>query len=153
MDLPREFRDLLDRDHITTLIARYVTTLDNGEFDMEWGRSLFTDDVHIEFPLGPVDGVERVVEQHRAVMSSWDRTLHFSSDHVVELDGDRAEVWGRLVALHVHANAEPRAPLIAAQKLQATTVRTADGWRFERVVLRPSWTTGEPPTDIEQVIR
>lgn len=150
MEFPHELRDLLDRERIAALVARYVTTLDEGPFDMTWGRSVFTDDVHIEFPLGPTDGVERVVEQHRSVMSVWDRTLHFSTDHLIELDGDRADVQGRLVALHVHAKAEPRTPLVAAQKLHATTVRTAAGWRFERLVLRPTWTMGEPPTGLEQ---
>lgn len=82
-------------------------------------------------------------------MTSWDRTLHLSTNHLIELDGDRARLRAPLVAIHVHPATESKAPLLAAHILEADAVRTTDGWRFERFALRPVWTVGDAPAGLE----
>jgi len=137
-------RELLERQRVVDLVDRYVDTLDRpGAFDVDWARSLFTEDVRLEHEVAPLRGVEEVSAAHEFVMARWERTVHFSTNHHVEFDGDRAHVSARLMAIHVHPGTDPPDPLIAANVLDADAVQTSDGWRFERFGIRNVWKTGQ----------
>ena len=141
-----EHQDLHD---LRALVDRYVTTLDRpSDFDEDWAGSLFTEDVRLEHEIATLHGIVEVAAAHRMVMARWDRTLHFSTNHCIEFDGDRARVTARLMAIHVHPGESPPDPLIAANILEADAVRTSPGWRFERFAPRTVWRTGESPAPV-----
>jgi SnoaL-like domain len=83
------------------------------------------------------------------VMARWKRTLHFSTNHRVEIDGGHAHLIARLMAIHVHPGENPPDSLIAANVLDADAVRTENGWRFERFSPRTIWRTGQSAAEIE----
>ena len=140
----RQLRELLDRQRVGALVDRYVNTLDGpGDLDEEWARSLFTADVRLEHEVAVLQGIGEVAAAHRLVMARWERTLHFSTNHHIEFDADRARLTARLMAIHVHPGEQPQDPLIAANVMDADAVRTGDGWRFQRLALRTIWKTGE----------
>ena len=81
-------------------------------------------------------GIEEVAAAHRMVMGRWERTLHFTTNHRIEFDGDRAHLTARLMAIHVHPGENPPDSLIAANVLDADAVRTSG--RVALRAVRPS---------------
>jgi hypothetical protein len=145
-----EFRQLIERQRLSALFDHYVFTLDEpSNFDVEWARSLFTEDVRLEHEIAVLNGVEEVAAAHRMVMGRWERTLHFSTNHRIELDGEHARMGARLMAIHVRLGENPPDSLIAANLLDADAVLTSNGWRFERFATRTLWRTGQSPAEIE----
>jgi hypothetical protein len=116
-----------------------------SSFDEDWARSVFTEDVPREHEIAVLEGIEEVAAAHRMVMDRWERTLHFSTNYFIELDGEHAHLTARLMAIHVHPGENPPEPLIAANLLDADAVRTSKGWRFERFAPRTLWRTGQSP--------
>jgi hypothetical protein len=84
------------------------------------------------------------------VMARWERTLHFSANHRIEFDGERAHLTARLMAIHVHPGENPPDPLIAANLLDADAVHTSRGWRFERFAPHTIWRAGRSPAESDQ---
>jgi hypothetical protein len=146
----QELRELIDRGRLVALVDHYVTTLDEpSNFDEDWARSVFTEDVRLEHEIAVLEGIEEVAAAHRMVMTRWERTLHFSANHRIEFDGEHAHLTARLVAIHVHPGENPPDPLIAANLLDADAVHTNKGWRFERFAPRTLWRTGQSPADMK----
>jgi hypothetical protein len=143
-------RELIDRRKVVALIDLYINTLDEPcAFDQDWARSLFTEDVRLEHEVALLNGLEEVAAAHRMVMGRWERTLHFSTNHRIEFDGDHAHLTARLMAIHVHPGENPPDALIAANFLDADAVRTSRGWRFERFAPRTVWRAGQSPAPVE----
>jgi hypothetical protein len=142
----QDLRDLVEHQRVVALVDHYVNTLDEPtSFDEEWARSLFTEDVRLEHEIAVLEGIGEVAAAHRMVMSRWERTLHFSTNHCVRFDGEHAYLSARLIAIHVHPGESPPESLIAANFLDADAVRTSKGWRFERFAPRTIWRAGQSP--------
>jgi hypothetical protein len=143
-------RDLIERQQVVDLVDRYVNTLDEpSTFDEDWARSLFTEDIRLEHEIAVLEGIAEVAAAHHMVMARWERTLHFSTNHCVEFDGDHAHLTARLMAIHVHHGENLADSLIAANLLDADVVHTSAGWRFERFAPRNVWRTGQSPEEIK----
>jgi SnoaL-like domain len=146
----REVRKFIERERLVALVDHYVTTLDEPSvFDEDWARTVFTENVQFEHEIAVLEGIEEVTAAHRMVMSRWERTLHFSANPRISLDGEHAHLTARLMAIHMHPGEDPPDPLIAANIVDADAVHTDDGWRFERFAPRTLWRTGQSPADIE----
>ena len=146
----RDLRELIERERVVALVDHYVTTLDEpSSFDEDCARSLFTEDVRLEHEIAVLEGIEEVAAAHRMVMARWERTLHFSTNHRIEIDGEHAHLTARLIAIHVHPGENPPDSLIAANLLDADAILTSNGWRFERFAPRTLWRTGQSPAEIE----
>lgn len=146
----RDVREIIERPRLGALVDRYVTTLDGpSSFDESWARSLFTEDVRLEHEIAVLEGIEEVAAAHDMVTARWERTLHFSTNHCIEIDGERAHLTARLMAIHVHPDEHPPDPLIAANLSDADAIRTGDGWRFVRFALRTVWKIGHSPAEVE----
>jgi predicted nucleic acid-binding protein len=146
----RDLRDLVERQRLVALVDRYVATLDEpSPFDPDWARSLFTEDVRFEHVVAVLEGVEEVAAAHDLVMARWARTLHFSANPRVELDGDHAHLTARLMAVHLHPGDHPPDALIAANLLDGDAVHTDQGWRFERLAVHTIWRSEPPPPEHE----
>ena len=142
----QEIRELIDRQRVSALVDHYVTTLDEPTtFDEDWARSLFTEDIRLEHEIAVLEGIEEVAAAHRLVMARWERTVHFSTNHRIELNGEHAHLTARLMAIHVHPGENPPDALIAANLLEADAVHTGKGWRFERFAPRTLWRSGHSP--------
>jgi hypothetical protein len=146
----QDIRELIEHQRLVALVNLYVNTLDEpSSFDEDWARALFTEDVRLEHEIVVLSGIEEVAAAHRMVMARWDGTLHFSTNHHIELDGERAHLTARLVAIHTHPGESPPDPLIAANFLDADALKTDNGWRFERFAPRTFWRTGASAAPIE----
>jgi hypothetical protein len=138
--------DLADHADLRDLIDRYVTGVDERRFDDPWFRSIFTEDVALESPRGKVTGVSRLGAYARSLVEPWDRTLHHTSNHLIDVDGDRANLQATLYATHLHRPEDPGAPFHIGGRFTGEAMRTADGWRLRRLHLELIWTEGDPPS-------
>jgi len=141
-----------DRDAVARLIDRYLASLDQRIFDDSWARSLFTEDVRLEFPIGSRTGRAGLAEFQAAAMAKFERTLHVGSNYAIAVHGDRATLGFNLLAAHVHSDAAhaergyaPGTHFDIGGRMEGEAERTEGGWRLSRLALQLVWTTGEPP--------
>jgi len=136
---------LADKDAIRALLIRCFREFEAKRSDDEWLRSIFSEDVRVEFPAGTHEGLAGLGDLHRRIEALWDRTLHLLSDHAIELQRDRASVSAVLHATHVHHADSPGAHLHIGGHVDAEAVRSPDGWRLAQLAIRLVWTEGDPP--------
>jgi len=120
-----------DRVELAELMHRYALAIDTAQFDDL--RQVFTPDASIDF--GSVDqyvegdtgvnGIDAIVGWFRTVLAAFPDVLHFMSNHVIDLDGDRARVRTCMHVLH----------MAMGGIYDADAVRTPAGWRFGRLRL------------------
>ncbi|MFB7374388.1 nuclear transport factor 2 family protein [Streptomyces sp. NPDC056222] len=133
-----------DTADITRLFDRYLRSLDDrGAFDAAWAASFFTEDATTSTPAGDVRGREAVAANVRMAMGLFDRTVHFGSNYLVDVDGDRATLLGNQLSTHVLA--DDGGLFLSGGRTENELVRTPDGWRLSRADLRIAWTQGNPP--------
>lgn len=133
-----------DTADITRLFDRYLRSLDDrGAFDDAWAASFFTEDATTSTPAGAVRGREAVAANVRMAMGLFDRTVHFGSGYLVEVDGDRATLLGNQLSTHVLAG--DGGLFVSGGRAENELVRTGEGWRLSRADLRIVWTQGNPP--------
>ncbi|MBT2444551.1 nuclear transport factor 2 family protein [Streptomyces sp. ISL-36] len=129
---------------ITRLFDRYLRSLDDrGAFDETWAAAFFTEDATTSTPAGDVRGREAVAANVRMAMTLFDRTVHFGSNYLIDVDGDRATLLGNQLSTHVLAG--DGGLFLSGGRTENELVRTAEGWRLSRADLRIAWTQGDPP--------
>ncbi|MFD3330427.1 nuclear transport factor 2 family protein [Streptomyces sp. NPDC058701] len=136
-----------DRLELRELFERYVIALDTvceRDHDDDWFRTVFTEDVRLDFPIGTRRGVAGFAGFLREARGWWERTHHISATTGITLDGDRATVRVHQLAAHVHRDgAHPAAPFDVGGYYDARAVRTPAGWRFDRLAFRVVWSRGQ----------
>ncbi|MEU1185465.1 nuclear transport factor 2 family protein [Streptomyces sp. NPDC005820] len=142
--LTTQVRLLSDRAAIAELCDRYVRHLDKDRHNDDWFDAVFTDDVHLTFPMGEYKGVEGLADFQRMARTTFERTHHIGSNYTIELDGDRAGVRAHLTAVHVKRGEEPTAHFDIGGHYEAEAVRTPAGWRIRRFVFDLVWSAGDP---------
>ncbi|MER5885484.1 nuclear transport factor 2 family protein [Streptomyces sp. NPDC001941] len=141
--LVHDVRHLLDRAEITDLFDGYLRSLDDREFDEAWAARHFTPDARTRTPAGDVHGRDAVLANVRTALALFDRTVHFGSNYVIDIDGDRATLRGNQLSTHVLAGGGGL--FLSGGRTENELVRTDAGWRLVRADLHVSWTQGEPP--------
>lgn len=148
-DLRAEVKMLRDRAQIVEVCDRYVMHLDKNRGRDDWFGSVFTEDVHLTFPMGEYKGMEGLAQFQEMARSTFERTHHIASNYDIALDGDRAQVRAHLAAVHVRRSGEPGTHFDIGGHYEAETVRTAAGWRIRRFVFDLVWNSGQGPKDHE----
>lgn len=136
---------LSDRAELIELLSRYADIADLKEFT-ELPGLVFTDPLTLDF--GSVADVppmtvplDYYVESIRAAFAFYAATHHAITGHVIDIDGDSATI-------HAHVRAEHWLPSELANDgpgywlvvgfYDNEAVRTADGWRLNRIKLTAS---------------
>jgi hypothetical protein len=120
-----------DRLEIVELLHRYALAIDLGD----WGllRSLFTEDARADYGSvgqyaagdAEVRGADAIVAWLRAALAPFPDVLHFMSNHIVDLQGDRAATLSYMHVLHMEMGGIYR----------CEAVRTPRGWKLARLAL------------------
>lgn len=120
-----------DRLELTELLHRYAQAIDTWNWDLL--REVFTEDAVADFssmdeyvegePLS--GGREAIIEWLRAAIEPFPEVLHFMSNHLSDVDGDRATTSTYMHVLHL--------PMGGIYHGEA--VRTPQGWRLVRLRL------------------
>jgi 3-phenylpropionate/cinnamic acid dioxygenase small subunit len=131
-----------DKLEIAELLARYARAVDTKDWEL-W-KSVFTPDARVDYTsagamAGPRDEVARWLEQGLALVPM---TQHFISNVEVDLDGDRATVRAMFYN-------PMQLPGLAEQSYcggyyHHDVVRTAEGWKSEKLVEENVWFVNPP---------
>jgi hypothetical protein len=146
-DLEARIRRLEDRVLISERVVKYAMGVDLRDWEMFAG--CFTDPVHIDFPMTgrPAADVARAefVERVRVPLSGFTATQHLSPNHVIEFDdedADRAVCHSYMYAQHLLEDSEGGDFFLLRGSYTSHLLRTADGWRIERLTQHVSWSEG-----------
>src|SRR4026208_653076 len=128
----QRWQDAADRVELAELMHRYALAIDTARFDDL--REVFTADASVDF--GSVDqyvegatglsGIEAIGGWFRTVLAPFPDVLHFMSNHVIDLDGDRARVRTCMHVMH----------MAMGGVYDAQAMRTSAGWRVRNLRLQ-----------------
>ncbi len=131
-------RDELD---IQRVITDYAYACDNGD----WGllKSVFTDDAHLDFSStdGPAGSRDEVVAWLEQSLSQVVGIQHVVSNFQINLDRDRATVRAMFYTSVRLQGLDQM--LMTGGYYDEEFVRTADGWKIQRLVEDNRWM--QPP--------
>jgi hypothetical protein len=136
-------RQLQDLEDIKTLRHSYsygANIIDGKSGDLKEFAALFASDGTFDVGMGVATGPAEIEEMMKALTTQWKCAMHYMLNPVIKLHGDRAE--GTFTGLFAFvSDANPR-PIWLSNIYSDTYVRTAQGWRFQSVRIK---TTFSPP--------
>jgi uncharacterized protein (TIGR02246 family) len=135
-------QQLQDKIEIQELLARYARGLDTK--DWETWKAVFTPDAVLDYssagiPVGTRDDIAAMFEQAFTAIP-W--AQHFITNIEIDLDGDRAKVRAMFYnPMQLPGKDEQSA---CGGTYDHDMVRTADGWKSEKVVEQNMWFVNPP---------
>ena len=136
-----------DRDELVELLARYVSIPDTKGWD-ELPPTVFTDPITWDFES--MSGVApttlpraELIDRLRVALTGFETTHHVATSPRITIDGDRAHIRAHLraehwLAPHLVPEASENCWLLVGF-YDDEAVRTAEGWRIERVKLTATY--------------
>jgi ketosteroid isomerase-like protein len=123
-----------DRFAIADLFNRYAAILDQRQWDRL--ADLYTADATAELPEGEelIRGNQAIASFIQGAIETIGRTHHFLSNHVADIDGDRATASCYLRAYHAGRDKRAHQYEESLGRFDATLVRTPEGWRLTSFV-------------------
>lgn len=157
-DLDSRVRRLEDRTLISEQVIKYALGVDRRDWDMF--ASCFTDPVYADFPGGgtPAATVSRadLVKRVSTALNGFTATQHLSPNHVIEFDSgdpDRAVCYSDMFAQHLLAGSDNGEYYLLRGSYTNHMLRTAQGWRIERIIQHRSWEYGNKTAVAEAIAR
>ena len=139
-------------DHQAICEVRYRYALGLDTHDWELYRSIFVDDVAIDFSSfsGEAGGTMRAgpmraddwVATCRVFFTGLDASQHVMTNPMVTVDGDRAHCRMYMTADHYFANDQGGDRFVIGGYYDDRLVRTGDVWLLEAVTLTMFWQRG-----------
>jgi uncharacterized protein (TIGR02246 family) len=135
-------QQLQDKIEIQELLARYARGLDTKDWEV-W-KAVFTPDAVLDYssagiPVGSRDEIAAMFEQAFVAIPM---AQHFITNVEVDLDGDRAKVRAMFYnPMQLPGKAEQSS---CGGTYHHDMVRTADGWKSEKVVEENLWFLNPP---------
>jgi ketosteroid isomerase-like protein len=138
-----ELRRIVDQLAIRDLILRYARGIDRR--DLELVRSCYHPDAIDEHGSynGDVDGFIAHLDRNRG---TFERTMHFLGNQLIEVDGDTAHAESYCVAFHRRAGSDDRPPTDVYIWLRyIDRVERRDGvWKVAHRVCAFDWSREDP---------
>ena len=143
-DLELRIRHLEDRALISERVVRYAMAVDRRDWQMF--ADCFTDPVHADYSQNGLPAAhfarDDLVSIVREALSGFTATQHLSPNHVIEFDQndpDRATCYSSMYAQHYLERPEGGDFFLLRGSYTNHMLRTADGWRIERLIQHVSW--------------
>jgi hypothetical protein len=134
---------LQDLEDIKTLRYNYsygANIIDGKSGNLKEFAALFAKDGTFDVGMGVATGPAEIEQMMKALTTQWKCAMHYMLNPVIDLSGDRAE--GKFTGLFAFVSDENPRPIWLCNIYSDTYVRTADGWRFQSVRIK---TTFSPP--------
>jgi hypothetical protein len=154
-DRARQFED---RAEISEQVIKYAMGADRRDWAMF--ADCFTDPVYADFSAGgsPAATVSRtdLVARISAALNGFTATQHISPNHVIEFDAsdpDRAVCSSYMYAQHLLRGSDNGEFYLLRGSYTHHMLRTADGWRIERIIQHRSWEYGNTSAVAEAIAR
>jgi hypothetical protein len=139
-----------DRVAIMELVSRYFAAVDDKRLtDPAMVNATFSPQGRIVSPNGTaLVGTDAIFAGQSASFARFRGTHHVTSDYVIDLSGDAAQIRANLTAMHLWKieASDPHAlqsHFIAGGVLRASAVRTEVGWRLSELSNDICWRTGD----------
>jgi hypothetical protein len=127
-----------DRAELTALVSRLGRWLDDG--NDEDGLGIYHPDAVVRSPRGTATGIDEIITYVARTSDEAERTQHLTTDVLVDLDGDHAEVTANLlVAFFPSQQTFPPALRLVGLHYAFDALRGSQGWRFTRADITPLW--------------
>ncbi|MDQ1423919.1 MAG: hypothetical protein QOD72_1417 [Acidimicrobiaceae bacterium] len=143
-DLESRIRQLEDRALISERVIKYGLAVDRRDWKMF--ADCFTDPVHADYSENGVPVADFVrddlVNMVRDAISGYTATQHISPNHTIEFDEndlDRAICHSYMYAQHHLERDHHNEFFLLRGSYTNHMLRTADGWRIERLIQHVSW--------------
>ena len=133
---------LVDRAQISDLLITYARCADTR--DWSGIGALFTDDGEFTAPVGGTFRGRDFPALSGPFMSQFAATHHLSTNHAIEIDGDRATSRSYVQAVHVLGEGDPGTHADIGGWYDHTFARENGEWRIASMKLSFVWTDGEP---------
>ena len=140
--MDEQLRRLADIEAIRELAARYAATVDRRDYD--GFAACFTEGAEWTGPSGRRLGRAQIVARTRAAVDHLRCTQHLVSNFEIALDGDRAAMTSYFQATHVGARRRDGELYVIGGRYEDVLVRLGEGWRLERRIIVPLWSSGDP---------
>jgi hypothetical protein len=140
--------NLVDHLQISGLLSRYFRAVDDKCLDLTIVKATFTTDGRVVRPNGSaLIGWDDILNGQTKSFARFRATHHVTTDHVIEITGDTAQMRANLTAMHLWSDAECdpnslQTHFIAGGVLLVLAKRTVDGWRISELVNRNTWRSG-----------
>lgn len=136
---------LLDREEIGQVIVNYGLAFDMQDWELH--RSVFTDEIEMDFSASIGDGLTTMsaddwVAGVRPFFANLQGTQHIAMPLVIEIDGDEAYVRSLLNASHHLPNTRGGSVQTMVGHYDNWLVRTDEGWKIRRMVQHITWNEG-----------
>jgi hypothetical protein len=147
IDLDARIRKLEDRAQISEQVIKYAMGVDRRDWTMF--AECFTDPVYTDYselgsPAGTFPRADFVAGVATA-LNGFTATQHISPNHVIEFDDndpDRAVCYSYMYAQHLLEGSAGGEFYLLRGRYTNHMLRTADGWRIERIIQHVSWSDG-----------
>jgi hypothetical protein len=134
---------LQDLEDIKTLRHKYsyeANIIDGKSGDLKAFAGLFAHDGTFDVGMGLATGPAEIENMMRSLTTQWRCAMHYMLNPVIELQGDGAK--GMFTGLFAFTSEQNPRPIWLCNIYTDTYVRTAQGWRFQSVRIK---TTFSPP--------
>ena len=137
-----DLQELSDKLEINELLTRYARGVDSEDWEL-W-KTVFTPDAHLDYSSAgaAVGSRDEVADWLANAMQHLPLKQHYITNVDIELDGDRATVR----AMFYNPMMLPGATEMSfcGGYYDHDMVRTADGWRSEKLVEKNEWFLNPP---------
>ena len=148
-DLEARVRRLEDRALISETVIKYAIAVDRRDWAMF--ADCFTDPVHADYSENGLPAADFVRDDLVAIVrdavGGYTATQHLSPNHVIEFDDDdpdRAVCTSYMYAQH-HVEEDAGGEFLLLRGSYTNhLIRTAEGWRIERLIQHISWREARP---------
>jgi uncharacterized protein (TIGR02246 family) len=139
---------LVDRAEVGDRLIAFAHALDAG--DWAGYGALYTEDGSFEVPgVFRLAGREALVGGTTKALGAYEGTWHLSSNHAIDVDGDRATTRSYLHGVHrLQGGRSHHAD--GAGWYDCTLVKVDGRWLFDTVVLTEIWTAGDELTHVDR---
>ena len=146
--LDENVQNLIDRAAISDLVYAYANGLDRHDWQLY--RSIFTDQIEMDFrSVGMKVGffhADDWVRDAQNLFIGFKATQHTSTNHVHTIEGDRATCVSNMQAEHFVVLPDTKPEQIDSWTIGGyyvnELVRTANGWKIDKITLKVTWQRG-----------
>jgi ketosteroid isomerase-like protein len=135
-----QLANLVDRAAIADLLLEFARRLDAGEWEQY--AATFASDAVFELPWSERHGRAEIAAAAEADLAHFAAVMHYSTNQVIEIDGDSARSRSYLIGIHVPDASDPGTHADAGGWYDCEYRRTEDGWRFTHVRVTVAWRGG-----------
>ncbi len=134
---------LVDRVDIIDTLLRYATSVDTRDWNLL--LKAYTDEIEVDMLSIGMEEVKTMSAKEfgemieRAVMI-FDSTQHLLSNHVVNIDGDRATHVAYVQAQHFRMEGAEAKAVTMGGYYSNCLIRTPEGWRINKYKITITWT-------------